>query len=101
MKRSIEGEDRYQSTLFPERLADSIAEDNSVRVIEAFVQELDLQSLGFESMQTELTSRASYHPSTRSRPRSVEPLVRGNTDGLYGPVSHGSTRTWRSRPASK
>lgn len=64
MPRFIEGEDRSQSTLFPERLDGYIAEDNPVRVIEAFVEELDLQSLGFDGMQPELTGRPSYHPST-------------------------------------
>jgi hypothetical protein len=42
MKRFVEGEDRSQSTLFPERLDDYICEDNPVRVVEAFVLELDL-----------------------------------------------------------
>jgi transposase len=51
MKRFIEGEDRSQSTLFPEHLDDYIAEDNPVRVIDVFVDELDLQALGFEGMQ--------------------------------------------------
>jgi transposase len=64
MKRFIEGEDRSQSTLFPERLDDYIAEDNSIRVIEVFVEELDLQSLGFDGMQPEVTGRPGYHPST-------------------------------------
>jgi hypothetical protein len=48
MKRFIEGEDRSQSTLFPEHLDDYIAEDNPVRVIDVFVDELDLKGLGFE-----------------------------------------------------
>ena len=47
MKRFIEGEDRNQSTLFPECLEDYIAEDNPVRVIDVFVDELDLGQLGF------------------------------------------------------
>jgi transposase len=64
MKRFIEGEDRSQSTLFPERLDDYIAEDNPIRVIEVFVEELDLQSLGFDGMQPEVTGRPGYHPST-------------------------------------
>ena len=42
MKRFIEGESRFQSTLFPERLDDYIAEDNAVRVVDAFVEKLDL-----------------------------------------------------------
>ena len=48
MKRFIEGVDRNQSTSFQERLEDFIAEDNPVRVIDAFVDELDLRELGFE-----------------------------------------------------
>ena len=48
MKRYGEGEDRSQATLFPERLDDYIAEDNPVRVIDVFVDELDLFELGFE-----------------------------------------------------
>jgi transposase len=48
MKRLVEGEDRSQSTLFPERLDDYICEDNPVRVVEAFVEELDLGTLGFD-----------------------------------------------------
>jgi len=48
MKRFIEGEDRSRVTLLPECLDDFIAEDNPVRVVDAFVEELDLQGLGFE-----------------------------------------------------
>ena len=62
MKRFIEGEDRSQSTLFPERLDDYIAEDNAVRVIDAFVEKLDLLDLGFERAQPSDTGRPGYHP---------------------------------------
>ncbi len=48
MKRFIEGEDRSQSTLFPERLDDYIADGSPIRVIEVFVEELDLHSVGFD-----------------------------------------------------
>ena len=48
MKRFVEGIDRGQTTLFPECLEDWIDEDNPVRVIDAFVDELDLSGLGFE-----------------------------------------------------
>ena len=48
MKRFIEGEDRSQVTLLPECLNDYVTEDNPVRVVDAFVDELDLQELGFE-----------------------------------------------------
>ena len=47
MRRFIEGEDRSQSTLFPDRLEDWINEDNPVRVVDVFVDELDLGGLGF------------------------------------------------------
>ncbi|HEY6620926.1 MAG TPA: IS1182 family transposase [Steroidobacteraceae bacterium] len=64
MKRFIEGEDRSQSTLLPEHLDDYIAEDNPVRVIDVFVDELDLNELGFEGMAPELTGRPAYHPAS-------------------------------------
>lgn len=64
MKRFIQGEDRSQSTLFPERLDDYIAEDNPVRVVDVFVDELDLAALGFDGAAPEATGRPSYHPAT-------------------------------------
>jgi transposase len=63
MKRFIEGEDRSQVTLLPECLDDFIAEDNAVRVVDAFVEELDLQELGFEGIEPASTGRPSYHPT--------------------------------------
>ena len=48
MKRFIEGVDRSQTTLFPDRVEDWIDADNPVRVIDVFVDELDLFDLGFE-----------------------------------------------------
>ncbi len=63
MKRFIEGQDRSQSILLPECLEDFVDEDNPVRVIDAFVDELDLASLGFDSVQPEATGRPAYHPS--------------------------------------
>jgi transposase len=64
MKRFIEGEDRSQSTLFPEHLDDWIAEDNPVRVIDAFVEELNLRELSFEGAMPAETGRPAYHPAT-------------------------------------
>ncbi len=63
MKRFVEGVDRGQSTLFPECLEDWVVEDNPVRVIDAFVDELDLGDLGFSGVDPEATGRPSYHPS--------------------------------------
>ncbi|MDH3469503.1 MAG: IS1182 family transposase [Gammaproteobacteria bacterium] len=64
MKRFVEGEDRYQSTLFPETLDDYIAEDNHVKVIDAFIDELDLSGVGFRRVEPRATGRPAYHPST-------------------------------------
>ena len=50
MTRFIQGEPCTQTTLFPERLEDYINDDNPVRIIEAFVDELDLETLGFHGM---------------------------------------------------
>src|SRR6266704_4417743 len=63
MKRFVEGVDRGQSTLFPESLEDWIGEDNPVRAIDVFVDELDLGELGFNGVDPEITGRPSYHPS--------------------------------------
>ena len=63
MKRFVEGTDRGQSALFPECLEDWIGEDNPVRVIDVFVEELDLGGLGFGGVDPEATGRPSYHPS--------------------------------------
>jgi transposase len=63
MRRFVEGEDRSQSTLFPQYLEDWIGEDNPVRVIDVFVEELDLAELGFVGVEPEVTGRPSYHPS--------------------------------------
>jgi transposase len=63
MKRFVEGIDRGQTTLFPECLADWIDDDNPVRVIDAFVDKLELFGLGFDGVAREATGRPSYHPS--------------------------------------
>jgi len=63
MKRFVEGEDRSQSTLFPERLDDFVGTDNPVRVVDVFVNELDLGDLGFDRVNPRATGRPSYHPS--------------------------------------
>lgn len=63
MKRFIEGETRNQTTLLPECLDDYITEDNPVRAVEAFIDELDLLGLGFAGMEPTATGRPSYHPS--------------------------------------
>ena len=64
MPRFVEGEARTQSTLFPERIEDYIDEDNPVRAIEAFVEALDLEQLGFHGVNPKATGRPAYHPAT-------------------------------------
>ncbi|AOV15726.1 hypothetical protein BJI67_00425 [Acidihalobacter aeolianus] len=63
MKRFIEGEHRQQATLFPESLDEFVAEDNPVRVVDVFVDELSLSGLGFKTT-AEATGRPGYHPAT-------------------------------------
>ena len=57
MKRFVEGENRSSALYFPERLDDYICEDNPVRVVEAFVEELDWGTLGFDGVEPEATGR--------------------------------------------
>ena len=76
MTRYVEGEDRSQATLFPESLDEYIGADNPVRVVDVFVDELDLRKLGFESarfassIKLRPTSRATWSPLTKSEPCS-------------------------------
>jgi len=63
MKRFIVGESRSQSTLFPESLDDYVSEDNPVRVIDVFIDELNLGELGFSRVEPSVTGRPAYHPS--------------------------------------
>ena len=64
MGRFVEGEDRRQSFLLPESLDDYVTEDNPVRVVEVFIDELALGALGFAGVQPAATGRPAYHPST-------------------------------------
>jgi transposase len=63
MRRFVEGMDRGQSTLFPDCLEDWLDENNPVRVVNVFVDELDLGELGFSGVDPKITGRPSYHPS--------------------------------------
>ena len=95
MKRFVAGIDRSQSTFLPECLDDFIDESNPVRVIDVFVEALNLSELGFDGVDPALTGRPSYHPSillklyiygylNRVQSRS-EPKCRG--DVAVGPAS--------------
>lgn len=61
MSGFIEGENRYQSTLFPERIDDYVDEDSAARVIDVFVDRLDISGLGFKAEPAE-TGRPGYDP---------------------------------------
>lgn len=64
MSRFIEGEDRLQQWLLPSCIEDYVSEDNPVRVIDAYVDELDLAALGFDRARPAATGRPAYHPAT-------------------------------------
>src|SRR3954469_2254174 len=64
MHRFIDGEDRTQQALLPHSLEDYVDGENPVRVIEVFIDELDLAALGFSGVTPAATGRPAYHPST-------------------------------------
>ena len=63
MSGFIEGTDRSRTTLFPDRLEDWIGEDRLMRVVDVFVDELDLRDLGFARSDHARTGRPGYHPA--------------------------------------
>jgi transposase len=63
MKRFVEGENRLQGVLLPEFLDEYVSAENPVRVIDVFVDELELGVLGFAGVVPEATGRPAYHPS--------------------------------------
>src|ERR1700724_1679631 len=64
MHRFIDADDRMQRALLPNSLEDYVSEENPVRVIEVFIEELDLVALGFVGVTPAGTGRAGYYPST-------------------------------------
>ncbi len=91
MKRFIEGEDRRQTTLLPDTLEDYVTQDNSVRVIDVFIDELDLEVLGFAGTVPEATGRPLVPPRNSaedlslrlSQPHPVEPAARTGEPAQY------------------
>ena len=63
MKRFIQGDHQGQSALLPESLDDYVADTNPVRVVDVFVDELDLGQQGFEGVVPAETGRPAYHPA--------------------------------------
>src|SRR6202789_905026 len=64
MSRFVQSEERTQETFLPCRLENYVTEENPVRVIDVFVEQLDLDGLGFSGMTPAATGRPAYHPST-------------------------------------
>ena len=102
MGRFVEEADRGQWTLLPECLDDFIDDSNPVRVIDVFVDALDLAEMSFEGVEPAATGRPSYHPSVLlkalhlrlSEPGSVEPTARTRSrTQCRGHVAAGSART--------
>jgi len=88
MRRFIEGADRTQVSLLPGCVEDYVEAENPVRVIDAFVEQLDLRAMGFEGADPEATGRPAYHPLGATQdlslrlpvPSSVKPATRaGNS----------------------
>lgn len=61
MSHHIKGQSRTQATLFPEALDDFVTDETPVRVIDVFVDELDLLSLGFSKVEAKVTGGPGYH----------------------------------------
>ncbi len=78
MKRFIEGQSREQVTWLPECLDDFVGADNPVRIVDAFVEELDLRSLGFDGSTPASTGRLAYHPAVLSRSTSTGISIASN-----------------------
>jgi len=75
MKRFVEEADRGQWTLLPECLDDFVDESNPVRVIDVFVDTLDLAEMSFEGVEAAATGRPSYHPSVPGTEKTQERLA--------------------------
>ena len=108
MKRFVEGAERGQSSLFPERLEDWIGDDNPVRVIDVFVDALDLGGLGFDRVEPRATGRPGYHPSVLlklyiygylNRVQSSRRLERGSVTGrCWGDYARFGRMVGEARP---
>jgi hypothetical protein len=91
MTRFVVGDDRSQTTLFPERLDDYLGEDNPVRAVDVFVDELDLAELGFGGVEPEAGAVAGWglHPleSAAFARRTPHPRLQSSSDALSASVS--------------
>ena len=94
MSRFVQSEERTQDTFLPCRLEDYVTGENPVRMIDVFVEELDLNKLGFAGMRPEATGRPAYHPSTMLKIAAVPPMpnARVRTAAAVNPLFF---RSWR------
>ena len=81
MSGFICGADRSQGTMFPAQLEDYVAEDNPLRVIDFFVDQLDLRELGFSAVDPKETGRPAYHPAVMTQGKMPAPS-QANTSSL-------------------
>ena len=100
MSGFIEGLNRSQSTLFPETLDDYIDEDNSVRVINAFVDEINLTKLGFVRTQPCQTGRPAraLHPFGLARKKVFRKIYAGPARWIAADSHNASEAAMRLRP---
>lgn len=61
MSGFIQGDNRHQATLFADSLDEHVGEDSTVRVIDVFVDDLDISGLGFKT-EPAATGHPAYHP---------------------------------------
>lgn len=87
MKRFVMAQARGQATLLPERLDDFVGEDKAVRVIDAFVEALDLRALGFASVDPKTTGRPAYHPAVLLK-LSILPTRQPDTPAPWRAEAH-------------
>ena len=87
MSRFIDEADRSQGTLLPERIDEYVADENPVRVIDAFVAELDLARLGFDRVDPADTGRPGYRPAMMLKIYLYGYLTRADVAG--GPAGAG------------
>ena len=78
MKRFIESEDRRQATLLPDSLEDYVTDENPVRVIDVFIDEMDFAAMGFAGVAPEATGRPAYHPATLLKSISMAISIASN-----------------------
>lgn len=92
MKRFVEGLGRGQSTLFPSSLDDYVSEDNPVRVVDVFVDSVNLEKLGFLGVQPLETGRPGYHPGVM-----LKLYIYGYLDGIPCAGAQAGTSGLRAR----